>query len=223
MIEWLLPLLLSGDVDWGDMPAWVSALFAAASAAVSTLALVFAAVAARAAQSVYHIESRRDRLAEEERRERHEESLSAQASRVTAWTESQKRNVNLSGQRVERFWIKVKNLHDLPIYNLSIHYCFPDAGEYKVVKSYAFPTVPPGETVQVDPKTTLLLRVGVDAFKLGRVAVLFDDSAGLSWWRGVDGRLMRNRNADIPLPESPLKDVKIYAHFQGQREEYQED
>ncbi len=76
-----------GVVNWGDLPAW-------ASAVATAFALAFAAIAARAARAAYRIESERDQINAEQREQQEMFLRRAQAALVSAWIRDQQGRLN---------------------------------------------------------------------------------------------------------------------------------
>jgi hypothetical protein len=207
------------DVNITDAPAWISAGAAVLGALVSILALIAAGLAARAAYKVYKIESERDRVSEEERRERHEDSLKIHAAKVGSWLKYRNKPVRVGKKDVRPFYVMAVNAYDLPIYDVSIFYCIFKDDAYGIVNVYEMPSIAPHETVEKEASAFLLRQVHAEVGYPGRVAISFRDSLGIFWFRGVDGALERGVPRKPPLSISSVSKTKVYSIYMGESEE----
>ncbi|MDQ7909317.1 extracellular solute-binding protein [Phytohabitans sp. ZYX-F-186] len=161
--------------DWGDVPTWLSSI-------ATILALLFAALAALAAQRVYRIESKRDQVAARARQEQEAFVRRTQAALVSAWW----------GWGLDGWGAFVRNASETPVYQvgltvLDIH--DPDVGE-----RIDLPIVPPAAEpiFHRSELGTGLVADGRHAVDY-RVEVTFTDSAGVRWIRDQMGRLSELR------------------------------
>lgn len=171
---------LPQTADWGDIPAWISAIG-------SLGALIAAVLASLIALRIYRIESERDQRAESDRRERDLEALRAQASQVSAWWDTAYR-VSDEGQRYSLGRAAlVRNASELPVHSVRVFFHVPLAGggyEYfgPVIKAVVPPrpdpvdVYPPLEPGDVEPSNAL-------------VEIEFTDANGVQWKRDTSGRL----------------------------------
>jgi maltose-binding protein MalE len=189
-------LLLAGPAtDWGDVPTWLSAV-------ATILALAFAAVAALAAQRVYRIESERDRISGEARRQQEAFVRRTQAALVSAWWGWQPGDPGT--QPAGRWGAFVRNASETPVYQanltmLDIH--DPDLNE-----RFDLPIVPPATEPVFYPSglsgpaggdlpagAGQIVQDGQHAADY-RVEMVFSDSAGVRWIRDPQGRLSELRS-----------------------------
>jgi arabinogalactan oligomer/maltooligosaccharide transport system substrate-binding protein len=159
-------------VDWGDIPSWLSS--------VATVgALLFAAVAAVAAQRVYRIESERDRVNAEQRKEQEAYLRRTQAALVSAWW----------GHDAGGGWgAFVRNASETPVYQASLTVL--DVHDPDVHERVDLPVIPPAGEPMFRP--TGLADDGGGAADY-RVEITFTDSAGARWIRDQQGRLSELR------------------------------
>lgn len=157
--------------DWGDIPTWLSS--------VATVgALLFAAVAAVAAQRVYRIESERDRVNAEQRKEQEAYQRRTQAALVSAWW----------GHDAGGAWgAFVRNASETPVYQASLTVL--DVHDPDVHERVDLPVLPPAGEPQFRP-TGLTDGGGTADY---RVEITFTDSAGARWIRDQQGRLSELR------------------------------
>lgn len=191
-------LLLAGSTaDWGDVPTWLSSI-------ATVLALLFAAIAAVAAHRAYKIESERDRIAAEARRQQEAFQRRTQAALVSAWWGWQPGEAG--GERAGRWGAFVRNASETPVYQasltmLDIH--DPDVSErldLAIVPPGAEPVFypsglsgPPGGGDRAgQPPGGWLVQDGQHAVDY-RVEIAFTDSAGVRWIRDQQGRLSELR------------------------------
>jgi len=161
--------------DWGDVPTWLSSV-------ATIMALCFAALAALAAQRVYKIESERDRVAAEARRQQEAFLRRTQAALVSAWW----------GWGPDGWGAFVRNASETPIYQVSLTVL--DIHDPNVGERVDLPIVPPAAEPMFQP-TELgggLVADGRHAVDY-RVEVTFTDSAGARWIRDQLGRLSELR------------------------------
>lgn len=173
-------------VDWGDMPAWLSAVG-------TVVALLFAAIAAKAAQRVYQIEFQRDVLAEQTRRQQEDRQRRAQAVLVSGWPGGQ-----TDDPGPQRWGAFVRNASETPVYQANVtvlHVHDPDRTE-----RFTLPVIPPGSEplfrpVSLDANTTHTsgdntgTRSSSPSVGEYRVEITFTDSAGARWKRDQLGGL----------------------------------
>lgn len=204
---------IEAKANWGDVPTWISAGTALLGMVVSTIALLFAAKAARTAHAVYRIESERDRRSEQERIERHNEAMAEQASKVACWFEKEGRLVTIGPHRdVPRVRFLIRNASDVPIYDVHAYYFFPSQdGIYEAVKQFPLSILGPAATTDFSADARLLVRVGPEIADKGRMAMAFRDAGGIYWWRNINGRLKRTESLHSP-PRSALSTKKVYIH-----------
>lgn len=175
-----LGLVLAGTAtNWGDVPTWLSAM-------ATVLALGFAAVAALAAQRVYRIESERDRISAEARREQEAFLRRSQAALVSAWWGWR---AGESGGRSDRWGAFVRNASETPVYQTSL--TVVDIHDPDVSERFELPIVPPGAEPAFHP-SSLTLQDGQHRVDY-RVEITFTDSAGGRWIRDQQGRLSELR------------------------------
>ncbi len=173
-----LGLVLAGPAaNWGDVPTWLSSI-------ATVLALAFAAVAAVAAQRVYRIESERDRISAEARREQEAFLRRTQAALVSAWWGRQD-----GGERPDRWGAFVRNASETPVYQASL--TVMDIHDPDVSERSELPIVPPGAEPAFHP-SDLAVQDGQRTVDY-RVEITFTDSAGARWIRDQQGRLSELR------------------------------
>lgn len=161
--------------DWGDIPTWISSV-------ATIMALIFAGLAALAAQRVYRIESQRDEVAAEARRQQEAFVRRTQAALVSAWW----------GWGLDGWGAFVRNASETPIYQVSL--TVVDIHDPNVGERVDLPIVPPAAE-PVFQSTELgsgLVADGSHAVDY-RVEVTFTDSAGVRWIRDQLGRLSELR------------------------------
>ncbi|GAA4444833.1 hypothetical protein GCM10023170_022770 [Phytohabitans houttuyneae] len=161
--------------DWGDVPTWLSSI-------ATILALLFAALAALGAQRVYRIESERDRVAADARRQQEAFQRRTQAALVSAWW----------GWDRDRWGAFVRNASETPVYQVSLTVL--DVHDPNVGERVDLPIVPPSADPAFHPSElgTGLIADGARAVDY-RVEVTFTDSAGVRWIRDQLGRLSELR------------------------------
>ncbi|BCB76969.1 hypothetical protein GCM10022251_44520 [Phytohabitans flavus] len=155
--------------DWGDVPTWLSSVG-------TVFALIFAALAALAAQRVYRIESERDRVAADARREQVAFARRTQAALVSAWW----------GRGADGWGAFVRNASETPVYQVGLTVL--DIHDPNVGDRIDLPIVPPSAQPVFQP-SGLTASPGGDY----RVEVTFTDSAGVRWIRDQLGRLSELR------------------------------
>jgi hypothetical protein len=145
--------------DWGDIPTWLSSV-------ATLLALTFAAFAALATHRVYKIESERDRVAAESRRQQEAFVRRTQAALVSAWW----------GWSLDGWGAFVRNASETPIYQASLTVL--DIHDPNVGERVDLPIVPPSAEPMFQPTElgTGLVADGRHAVDY-RVEVTFTDSA----------------------------------------------
>lgn len=166
---------MSVAANWGDIPSWLSS--------IATIgALLFAALAALAAQRVYRIESERDRVAAQDRRHQEAFTRRTQAALVSAWW----------GWGQGGWGAFVRNASETPIYQLSLTVL--DIHDPNVGERVDLPIAPPAAEpmFQRVELSTGLVADGQHAVDY-RVEVTFTDSAGVRWIRDQLGRLSELR------------------------------
>jgi hypothetical protein len=185
--------VFGGSGNWGNVPTWVLAITA-------LLAFIAAAFAALVTYELLRIESRRDQVAAEERRQRDDAERRAQASRVAAWYGRWSSVVKGPGMAADhREWVRwgaiISNVSDLPVYNVRVSFCVavdPSAAlTWRHGERYlgALRLVPPGEEHVEMPDH---IRGDGDASQnepTWLVAIEFTDASGARWLRDPRGRL----------------------------------
>jgi arabinogalactan oligomer/maltooligosaccharide transport system substrate-binding protein len=165
-----------GAVQWGDVPAWISAVATAG-------AFAGAIVAAKAAYKLYNIESARDQEAARERR-------LDQARRISVWYGLTIYREDLPGGKSRKFWkATVRNSSELPVYAVRVEFHEAVAQEGSPSTSVEpnhtdIPLLPP-ETIQIDAPD--------DSKHDYMVAVRFRDAGGIVWYRDTQGLLVEVR------------------------------
>jgi maltose-binding protein MalE len=163
------------QMEWGDLPAWVSA--------TSTLfALIFAAVAAVAARRAYRIESERDQVNAGQRRQQEAFLRRAQAALVSAWWSS--RNTPTDPPQWGAF---VRNASETPVYQarlsvVNVH--DPDVSDH-----FDLAVVPPAAAPEFYRSRVVDEEMTPDTALDFRVEMTFTDSTGNRWSRDQQGRL----------------------------------
>src|SRR5262245_16030821 len=154
----------------GDTAEWVSA--------VATVgALVFAAIAARAARAAYRIESERDRVNADER-QRHEAFVRrGQAALVSAWW----------GSRSGTWGAFVRNASETPVYHVRV--LVVSARDPDVHEAIDLIVLPPAAEPVFYPTGIVEDSAEVPVDPDRRVEVAFSDSAGIRWIRDQQGGL----------------------------------
>ncbi|WP_281903266.1 sugar ABC transporter substrate-binding protein [Phytohabitans aurantiacus] len=158
-------------VDWGDIPTWLSSI-------ATVGALLFAALAALAAQRVYRIESERDRVNAEQRKEQEAYLRRTQAALVSAWW----------GHEAGAWGAFVRNASETPVYQASLTVL--DVHDPDVHERVDLPVIPPAGEPMFRPTG---LTDGGGAGADYRVEITFTDSAGARWIRDQQGRLSELR------------------------------
>jgi arabinogalactan oligomer / maltooligosaccharide transport system substrate-binding protein len=194
-----LGLVLAGSAaNWGDIPSWLSSI-------ATILALLFAAVAAVAAQRAYRIESERDRISAEARRQQEAFLRRTQAALVSAWWGWQPGGAG--EQRAGRWGAFVRNASETPVYQASL--TMLDIHDPDVSERLDLAIVPPGAEPVFYPSGLngtpggdhpagwpagggALVQDGQHAVDY-RVEIAFTDSAGVRWIRDQQGRLSELR------------------------------
>ena len=157
-------------MQWGDAAEWFSAIG-------TFVALMFAAVAARAARAAYRIESERDRVNAEER-QRHEAFLRrGQAALVSAWW----------GSRSDTWGAFVRNASETPVYRVRVSVVSPRDPD--VHEAIDLAVVPPAAEPLFYPTGIRVDSTEVPVELDRRVEVAFSDSTGIRWIRDQQGGL----------------------------------
>ncbi len=190
-------LIVAGAVfgrhgSWGNVPTWVIAV-------TTLLALVAASFAALVTYELLRIESGRDSVAVEERREREDAQRWEQASRVAAWYGRWSSVVKGPGMAADpREWARwgaiISNASELPVYNVRVSFCVPvdpSAGQtWRQGERYlgALRLVPPGEE-HVEMPDHLRAEEANGNDQTWLVAIEFTDASGTRWLRDPRGML----------------------------------
>jgi arabinogalactan oligomer/maltooligosaccharide transport system substrate-binding protein len=163
-------------VSWGDVPGWIEAI-------ATFGALVFAAAAAVSTGRILRLESERDRVASEARREQERRMRRAQAALVSAWWgEVEGRPRSVPG-------VYVRNASEAPIYQAHLTLVAPDDGHSGYWKTQRL-VIPPGEAEHI-PVDLAGLAIGADfGNSERRVKLTFTDAAGVRWARDEYGHLV---------------------------------
>ncbi|GAA2616717.1 extracellular solute-binding protein [Actinomadura fulvescens] len=172
----MIVLFPAFTTDWGNVPAWLSA--------VGTLfALLFAAVAVVVSRRTYQIESDRDRVNEEARRAAAEFDHRAQAALVSAWWGENDRDGRLGAF--------VRNASNAPVYQAYLTVMERD-GDSEGVKLHAH-VLPPGEHPRFFPVDPAMISGGRTPGHQSayRVRLCFTDAAGVRWMRNQFGQLTK--------------------------------
>lgn len=166
-----------GDLDWGNVPTWVS--------------LVAALFAASVAGRNLWVD-RKDRR-------------QAQAGKVAGWWGSERHESELAAHpRLERLMVGsryyfmhgalLRNASDLPVYDLRIEF----VRDQKIVKVHSehvlSPTATPTLFQPPDDADSDELSGKLDEGPYS-IAVRFRDAAGRNWARSTDGRLKEHRKS----------------------------
>jgi maltose-binding protein MalE len=170
-------VLAGSAANWGDVPTWLSSI-------ATILALGFAAAAAVVAQRVYRIESKRDKINADARREQEAFLRRTQAALVSAWWGRQD-----GGQWPDRWGAFVRNASETPVYQASLTTL--DIHDPDVSERFELPIVPPGAEPAFHP-SGLTVQDGQHTADY-RVEITFTDSAGVRWIRDQQGRLSELR------------------------------
>jgi hypothetical protein len=185
--------VFGGRGSWGNVPTWVLAV-------TTLLAFVAAAFAGLVIYELLRIESRRDAVAAQERRQREDAQRWAQASRVAAWYGRWSSVVKGPGMAADpREWTRwgaiISNASDLPVYNVRVSFCVavdPSAGSaWRQGERYlgALRLLPPGEE-HVEMPDHLRAEEGASGNEpRWLVAIEFTDASGRRWLRDPRGRL----------------------------------
>jgi arabinogalactan oligomer/maltooligosaccharide transport system substrate-binding protein len=164
-------------VSWGDVPGWLSSV-------ATIVALLFAAAAAIATRNVFRIESERDRLASEGRREQERINRRSQAALVSAWWDAS------SGPK--GCGVFVRNASEAPVYQAHLTFLGRDDGS-EDTKIHCL-VIPPGELPQFLPVEPAPNDPGEEPKDfVRRVRLTFTDAAGVRWVRDEYGRLVELR------------------------------
>ncbi len=185
--------VFGGRASWGNVPTWMLAV-------TMLLAFIAAALAALVTYELLGIQSRRDALAAEERRQRAEAQRRAQASRVAAWYGRWSSVVKSQGMAADhREWTRwgaiITNASDLPVYNVRVSFCVavePSAGlTWRHGERYmgALRLVPPGEENVEMPDHLRAEEASGNEQPAWLVAIEFTDASGGRWLRDPRGRL----------------------------------
>jgi maltose-binding protein MalE len=162
-------------MPWHEVSDWLQA--------VGTLvALVFAAVAAKAARGAFRIESERDRITAEDRRRQEAYLRRGQAALVSAWW-----GEGPDGEGTGGWGAYVRNASETPVYQAQlsvVHHRDPDLNE-----DIPLAVVPPAASPVFHPSRSTTGRDSADAAVDHRVEMTFTDSAGIRWIRDQQGRL----------------------------------
>jgi hypothetical protein len=154
-------------LQWGDVPAWISAI-------VSLLALCSAVVGVTQAWRVLKLQRAADQRALEELSKRLGEERRAQAAKVSAWVST----VHDGAATVAV--ANVRNASELPVYDLTARVHL----DGRVTETLDIGVLPP----DIEPLHRPLTASGRPADPWG-VELAFRDSAGLVWRRGPQGAL----------------------------------
>lgn len=181
-------LLSVNNIDWGDVPTWITA-------AATVAALVAAVLAVRASWQVLKLEAQRENRAEQAEAERRSrEDRADQADLVAVWP------AGYSGA-------VIRNGSALPIYRVTVTYV-TSAGE--VHESTEVDVVPPGEReAPWPPDAQTPDDEGNVTFNFdlvhARNGIRFVDSAGRRWHRDGNGVLaLTGRDEPLVLDETQL-------------------
>jgi hypothetical protein len=154
-------------LQWGDVPAWMSAI-------VSLLALCSAVYGVTQAWRVLKLQRDADRRAEEKLNKRLGDERRAQAAKVSAW-------IAMVHEGAAAIAVaNVRNASELPVYGLT-------AGIHlngQVAETLDIGVLPP----DAEPLRRPLTASGRPADPRG-VELAFRDSAGLLWNRSPEGKL----------------------------------
>jgi hypothetical protein len=185
--------VFGGRASWGNVPTWVLAI-------TTLLGFIAATLAALITYELLRIESRRDQVAAEERRQREQAERREQASRIAAWYGRWSSVVKGPGMAADpREWPRsgaiVANASDLPVYNVRVSFCVavdPSAGlTWRQGERFlgALRLMPPGEqhVEMPDPVKAEDEAGGNEPTWL--VAIEFTDASGVRWVRDPRGRL----------------------------------
>ncbi len=171
--------LAGSDIQWGDVPTW-------SASGVAMLTLIAAVTAAVQTAKVYRLESARDNVAEQDRRDREEQDARAQASRVSAWV------LASPARRVPA--VLVRNASELPVYRCLVRSRTRDAVEIVDELEIVPPTTEPLEI-------PLVRAEGASQGALATaVSIEFTDAGGVRWHRDFDGGL---ESVDEPDSSTP--------------------
>jgi hypothetical protein len=184
--------VFGGHASWGNVPTWVLAV-------TTLLAFIAAAFAALVTYELLRVESRRDAVTAEERRQREDAQRWGQASRVAAWYGRWSSVVKGPGMAADpREWARsgaiISNASHLPIYNVRVSFCVavdPAAGgTWRHGERYlgALRLVPPGEEHVEMPDHLRAEEAGGNE-QTWQVAIEFTDASGSRWVRDARGRL----------------------------------
>lgn len=165
------------NIDWGSAPDWIAGIGA-------TSALVFAALAVRAAnQQNRHQADQLARL-EEDQRERDRDRHRAQAEKVAAWHERISEMGGPSPFPTVYDAFIVRNASDVPVYSVWV----AASGPRRDHENFAvgnLDVVPPGSH-SIEMRHVSDLKVSEFT---PRVLVMFRDSGGRCWRRRENGLL----------------------------------
>lgn len=159
---------------WGAIPTWISSVGA-------IFALGFATVAAVATWRMHRIESERDRINAEERRDQNIHVRRIQAALVSSWWGD-------SADTADRHGVYVRNASGAPIYQV---YCTVlDIDDSSDDKKVHYPIVPPSDVALFCPVDAGVQQKGQKARDaVRRVKISFTDAAGVRWQRNQYGKL----------------------------------
>jgi arabinogalactan oligomer / maltooligosaccharide transport system substrate-binding protein len=166
-------------LNWGDVATWVSAVGALG-------ALAAAIVVAIQTKRIYLLESMRDQIAEDSRKQLLLEQRRSQASRISCWLTVKE----LPGQSDKGFLaIVVRNASEMPVYSVVLHVVDKDG---HAVAAERIAVLPPADNPLELPQTAICDNrlAGPRATENLDVLVSFRDSSGVEWARDDAGRLL---------------------------------
>ncbi|HYN94856.1 MAG TPA: extracellular solute-binding protein [Pilimelia sp.] len=171
--------------NWELVAQWVSAV-------ATVVALIFAAVAAVAAQRVYGVESKRDQLNAQDRAQQALALKRAQGALVSAWW-----NLRAGGEPAHQWGVYLRNASETPVYRATLSVV--DLHNSNTTVALEVPVIPPGETtfhpvsLPTGPGHAAPAPAPVDSDAQHaadfRVEMSFTDSAGVRWFRDQHGKL----------------------------------
>lgn len=185
-------------IQWGDVPSWVSA-------AVTVFAFLFAVVAVVVARRTFRLESERDRINTEVRRQQDAYVRRAQSALVSAWwgiTEN-RHAADLSTGRWGAF---LRNASETPVYKANM--TVVGAGNHGGQHAMEFAVLPPTEQPVFESIALPRLTPVISRRSAGhpgsdyRVSLRFTDAAGIRWVRDEYGAL-RELDANLVIWSSP--------------------
>ncbi|MGW5509899.1 hypothetical protein ACWEV9_19305 [Streptomyces albogriseolus] len=193
-------------IDWGDVPTWLGAVFAAGAAAAAVWTLASQRAQIKEQREFIAVQAANLALEREELRAAAEERREAQAKQVSMHSRKEGLERDENGEVVPDQWVvAVRNRSDAPLYDLELRFgsCYLAAEVYDIPESAVHGPNPgerrelpvavlgPGRAVRFCSQ-----RWSRTTVHNNRPTLFFTDAGGLRWQIDWHGRL-----EEAPLPE----------------------